>query len=71
MDGKKLHSTSEAQKRDLSVGTSGLSWGRMDRDLNYSGTPLLWTPWGPGEVPCTERCPHFRNPSIVDTLGTW
>ena len=23
----------------------------------YSGTPLLWTPWGPGEVSCMERCP--------------
>ena len=28
---------------------------------NYSGTPLLWTPWGPGEVSCIERCTHFRN----------
>ena len=37
----------------------------------YSGTPLLWTPWGPGEVSCIESCSHFRNPSIVDTLGTW
>ena len=26
----------------------------------YSGAPLLWTPWGPGEVSCIERCPHFR-----------
>ena len=32
----------------------------------YSGTPLLWTPWGPGEVSCIQW-----NPSIVDTLGTW
>ena len=37
----------------------------------YSGTPLLWKPWGPGEVSCIERCPHFRNTSIVDNLGTW
>ena len=29
----------------------------------------MWTPWGPGEVSCIERCPHFGNPSIVDTLG--
>ena len=21
----------------------------------YSGNPLLWTPWGPGEVSCMER----------------
>ena len=28
----------------------------------YSGTPLLWTHWGPGEVSCIH--------SIVDTLGT-
>ena len=20
----------------------------------YSGTPLMWTPWGPGEVSCIE-----------------
>ena len=32
----------------------------------YSGTPLLWTLWGPGEVSCIQW-----NPSIVDTLGTW
>ena len=32
----------------------------------YSGTPLLWTPWGPGEVPCIQW-----SPSIVDTLVTW
>ena len=32
----------------------------------YSGTPLLWTPWGHGEVSCIQW-----NPSIVDTLGTW
>ena len=27
----------------------------------YSGTPQLWTPWGPGEVSCIERCPHLRG----------
>ena len=32
----------------------------------YSGTPLLWTPWGPDKVSCIQW-----NPSIVDTLGTW
>ena len=32
----------------------------------YSGTPLLGTPWGPGEVSCIQW-----NPSIGDTLGTW
>ena len=26
---------------------------------NHSGTPLLWTPWALGEVPCIERCPYF------------
>ena len=25
----------------------------------YSGTPLLWTHWGAGEVSCIERCPRF------------
>ena len=30
----------------------------------YSGTPLLWTPWGPGEVSCIEGCPHFRGKFI-------
>ena len=29
--------------------------------LWYSGTPLMWTPWGPGEVSCIERCPLFRG----------
>jgi hypothetical protein len=23
------------------------------------------------ECSCIERCPRFRNSSIVDTLGTW
>ena len=32
----------------------------------YSGTPLMWTPWGAGEVSCIQW-----NPSNVDTLGTW
>ena len=27
---------------------------------DYSGTLLLWTSWGPGEVYCIERCP-FRK----------
>ena len=27
----------------------------------YSGTPLLWTPWGPGKVSCLEGCPHFKG----------
>ena len=21
----------------------------------------MWTPWGPGEVSCIERCPHFKG----------
>ena len=25
-----------------------------------SGALLMWTPWGPGEVSCIERCPQFR-----------
>ena len=29
--------------------------------FEYSGTPLLWTPWGPSKVSCIERCPHFRG----------
>ena len=50
----------------------------------YSGTPLLWTPWEPGEVSCIQWSPLLWtpwgpgevsciqwNPSIVDTLGTW
>ena len=33
----------------------------------YSGTPLLWTPWGPSKVSskCIERCPHFRGKFIL------
>ena len=21
----------------------------------------MWTPWGPSEVSCIKRCPHFRG----------
>ena len=31
----------------------------------YSGTPLLWTPWGPSKVSCIERCPHFRGKFLL------
>ena len=31
----------------------------------YSGTPLLWTPWGPSKVSCMERCPHFRGKFLL------
>ena len=28
----------------------------------YSETPpYLWTPWGPGEVPSMQRCPHSKG----------
>ena len=27
-------------------------------------TPLMWTPWGPGEVFCIKKCPHFRGKFI-------
>ena len=40
--------------------------GNLAKCPVYSGTPLLWTPWGPGEVSCIQW-----NPSIVDTLGSW
>ena len=43
----------------------------VQRGVLISGTVLLWTPWRPGEVSRTERCSHFRNSSIVDTLETW
>ena len=33
--------------------------------LSYSGTPLLWTPWGPSKLSCIERCPHFRGKFIL------
>ena len=29
--------------------------------IHYSGSPLLWTPRGPGEVYCTKICLHFRG----------
>ena len=35
--------------------------GDLVKCLVYSGTPLLRTPWGSGEVSCIERCPHFRR----------
>ena len=31
-----------------------------ERGEVYTGTPLLWTPWGPGEVSCIERYSLFR-----------
>ena len=31
----------------------------------HSGTLLLWTPWGPSKVSCTERCPHFRGKFLL------
>ena len=31
----------------------------------YSGTSLLWTPWGPSKVSCIERCPHFRDKFLL------
>ena len=31
----------------------------------YSGTSLLWTPWGPSKVSCIERCPHFRGKFLL------
>ena len=40
--------------------------GDLVKCLVHSEAPLLWTPWGPGEVPCIQW-----SPSIVDTLGTW
>ena len=43
-----------------------LIFGDLVEYLVYSGTPLIGTPWGPGEVFCIQW-----NPSIVDTLGTW
>ena len=38
-------------------------WGSTDQ--NYSGTLLLWTLRGPGEVSCLESCPHFRSKLIL------
>ena len=35
---------------------------------HYSGTPLLWTPWGPGKVSCIERCPYFRGKFLLRKL---
>ena len=32
---------------------------------DYSGTPLMRTLWGPGEVCCIERCPHFGNKAYL------
>ena len=32
---------------------------------DYSGAPLLWTPWGPGEVSCIEKCTNFRGKFII------
>ena len=43
--------------------TTAVEGGRYRGSVNhvYSGTtPLVWTPWGPGEMSSIERCPHFR-----------
>ena len=40
--------------------------GNLVKRPVYSGNPLLWTPWGPGEMSCIQW-----NPSIANTLGTW
>ena len=34
---------------------------RNEAGINYSGPPLIWTPWAPGKVSCIERCPYFRG----------
>ena len=44
--------------------------GDLVKCLVYSGAPLLWTPWGPGEVPCIDRCPHFRG-KFVPRKHVW
>ena len=31
---------------------------------------ILWTPRGPGEMSCIERCPHFRGEFILSIFGT-
>ena len=33
-------------------------------EMQCRGTSLLWTPLGPDEVSCIERCPHFRGKFI-------
>ena len=33
--------------------------------------PSIVIPRAPGKVSCIESCPHFGNPSNVDTLRTW
>ena len=38
----------------------GGSLMQVGLDLCTVGTPLLWTPWEPSEVSCTERYPHCR-----------
>ena len=36
-------------------------------DKVYSGPPVLWMPWGPGNVSFIEGCPHFRSRFILRT----
>ena len=37
----------------------------------YSGTPLLWTPWGTWcEVSCIERCSHLRD-KVLERKCIW
>ena len=30
----------------------------------------MWIPWGPCEVSCVERCPHFRGKVILRSIFT-
>ena len=37
-------------------------WSLREFTSNYRGTPLLWTPWDPGEVSCIPvYCGHFGD----------
>ena len=54
------------QFRELFVLLSSCnSYAGIYSNSYYSGTPLLWVPWGPSRVSCIERCPHFGGKFMI------
>ena len=57
--------TSPPRPRGHSLGERKESRGDQRAWPARRGTPLLWRPWGPGEVSCTERRPLLRGQLIL------
>ena len=57
------HVVSQSGERSISWRPSVVS--SRSWQWKYSGTSLLWTPWGHSKVSCIEKCPHFRGKFIL------